>query len=82
MSQINTVNDIAPLVRPTHLQDCALTTVKLKEVISLHHHIVKFEQRKRAFALKALFHAVKGQHTIDRKIAPIIAQEGKIREII
>ena len=42
--QVDTVDDIAPLIRTTHLQNTAITTAKFHKVISLKDHVVEFEE--------------------------------------
>mmetsp|Transcript_18251 Transcript_18251/g.28865 ORF Transcript_18251/g.28865 Transcript_18251/m.28865 type:complete len:278 (+) Transcript_18251:94-927(+) len=73
--QVDAVDDIAPLIRTTHLQDTVIAAVKLHEIIGLQDHIVEFEKAKRLFAVQPGFDAFKAEHPVDREMPPNVAQE-------
>ena len=44
VSEIDAVDDVAPLVRTAHLQHAAMAAVELDEIVTLHDHVVEFEE--------------------------------------
>ena len=76
--QVDAVDDIAPLIRPTHLQRTAITAVQFKKVIGLKDHVIEFKEAQALFAIQTRLDRFKRQHAIDRKMPPNIAQKFQI----
>ena len=58
--QVDTVNDVPPLVRTAHLQDAAVAAVQLHEIIGLQNHVIEFQKRQRLFPVEPRLDALKG----------------------
>ena len=80
--QINPRDDIAPLIGAAHLQHTAIAAAQFHKVVSLQNGIVEFQKTHRLFAIKPQFHAIHGEHTVDRKMHAVIAQKRNIFELI
>ena len=80
--QINTGDDIAPLIRAAHLQNTAVTAAQFHEVIGLQDRIVEFQETHRLFTIKPQFNAIHRQHPVDRKMHAVIAQERNIFQLV
>ncbi|MND53333.1 hypothetical protein D3C80_443680 [compost metagenome] len=81
VTEIDAVDDIAPLIRAAHLQTAVVTLVQLYEVVSLQDHVVEFEEGQRLLPVKARLDAVEGQHAVDREMATDIPQEFKVVDL-
>jgi len=68
------------LIRAAHLQDAAVALVEFDEVIALQDHVVELQEGERLLALEPQFHAVHGQHAIDREVPADLAQERDVPE--
>ncbi len=81
-SELDAVDDIAPLIRAAHLQDAAVTLVQLHEIVGLQDHVVEFEERQRLLALQPQLDRVEGQHPVDREMTPDVAQERNVAQLV
>src|SRR5690606_35426932 len=80
MAEIDTIDDVAPLVRAAHLDDRAITAVELYEIVALQDHVVEFEEAQRLLAVEPELDAVEAQHAVDREVPADIAQELEVVE--
>ena len=76
--QVHAVDDIAPLIRPAHLQQTTITAVQLKEIIGLQDHVVEFKKGEALLAVQPRLDALKAQHAVDREMPPDHPQEFQI----
>jgi hypothetical protein len=70
------------LIRTTELQCAAILARQFQKVISLENHIVEFKKGQRLFAFQPQLDRVKGQHPVDREMAPDLPQKGYIFELV
>ena len=80
--QIRARDDIAPLIRPAHLQDAAIAAVQLQVVVGLQQHIVELDEAQRLLPVEPRLDALKGQQPIDREMLADIAQEIDVMQLI
>ena len=80
-TQINAVDDIAPLVRAAHLQIAAETTRQFHKIIALQDHVVELDEGEFLLALKPELDRIHRQHPVDREVATNIAQHVDIVEL-
>jgi len=69
-AEFDAVDNIPPLVGAAHLQSAAMLTRQFEIIIGLQDHIIEFEERERLLPLQPQFDRIKGQHPVDRKMAP------------
>src|SRR5262249_3407180 len=81
-AEIDAVDDIAPLIRPAHLQDAAMAAIEFDEVVSRQYHVVEFKKQNFWLPLQPQFHGIVTEHAIDRKMPADIAEEIDIVERI
>src|SRR4029079_5949484 len=81
-AKINTVDDIAPLVRTAHLQDAVVTFVQLNEIVCLQDHVVEFKKRQFLLAIETQLDGIEREHPIDRKMPANVAQEINVVELV
>ena len=81
-AKFHTIDDVAPLVRTTHLQNAAVAARQLEKIIGLQDHVVEFEKSQRLFTLEPELHRIKGHHAVDGEMHPIVAQEADVVEVI
>ena len=80
--EVDTVDDVAPLIRTAHLQKAAIAAVQLQEVVGLEDHVVELEERERLLPVEAGFHRLEGQHPVDAEMPTDVAQEIEVVQLV
>ena len=80
--QLHARHDIAPLVRPAHLQRHPLPAIQLAKIETLQNHVVELKERQRLLPVQPQPHAVERQHPVDREMRPHIPQQLDPPELI
>ena len=78
-AELDTCDDIRPLIISAHFQLAAIAFVELEEIIRLHNHIVELEEGQPL--LPALLIAFCRKHTIDGEMRTDITQEFDVVEL-
>jgi hypothetical protein len=73
-AEVDAVDDVAPLVRATHLQPAIDAARQFDEVVGLADHVVEFDEAHLLLALEAQPHRIHRQHAVDRKMPADVAQ--------
>jgi hypothetical protein len=81
-AEVDAVDDISPLVGSAHLQNTAVALVKLHEVVGLQNHVIELKKRQRLLTLEAKLHRIERQHLVDGEMAPDVAQEGNVMQLV
>ena len=81
-AQFDTVDDVAPLVGAAELKRAIVAPRQFDEIVGLEDHVVEFQEGERLFPVQPQFHAVEGQHPVDREMAAVLAQEIDIGEAV
>ena len=61
--QVNTAQNVGPLVVSAKLHLAAVQLVQFQEIVGLHQHVVELEERQSSF--HSLFVALCSQHFVD-----------------
>ena len=80
--ELDAVDDVAPLIRPAHLQPATVTPGQLDEVVSLQHHVIEFEEGEGLVSVEAQFDRFEPQHAVDREMPAVVAQERNVAEFV
>ena len=80
--KLDAVDDIAPLVRPAHLEAAGRAARQLQKIIGLQDHVIEFEEGERLLPIQPHLHRIEAQHPVDREMLADIAQERDIFEAV
>jgi hypothetical protein len=80
--QLDTGDDVAPLVGAAHLQFALKPPAQLEEIVGLQDRVVEFEKAERLVAFEPQPHAVLRQHAVDREIPADVAQKRDVAQFI
>ena len=79
-AEIDSGDDVAPLVGAAHLQIAAVAARKLDIVVGLQQHVVELDEREFLFPIETKLGAVHRQHAIDGEMAADVAQKFDVVE--
>ena len=79
--QFNTGDDVGPLVVTAHLQGAVVSLVQFVEVVTLHDHVVEFQEGQTSFFFHSCFEAVCSQHSVYREVYAYITQEFDVVQV-
>ena len=66
--QLDTGENIAPLIRAAHLQIAAIIIVQYEVIVRLEQHVTELRVRDTLFSGHSCRHGFFGQHVVDRKV--------------
>ena len=79
--QFYTGDDVGPLVVAAHLQGAVVSLVQFVEVITLHDHVVEFQEGQTSFFFHSCFEAVCSQHSVYGEVYADITQEFNVVQV-
>src|SRR3546814_1203630 len=81
-SQLNAIDDIAPLVRTAHLKATGCAPRQFQKVIGLQYHVVELKEAQRLLPVQPQLYCVETQHPVHRKMLADVPQEGDVFQLV